>query len=78
MEDANESHDNSSKHHLKLQTTGIIGGLLSPPFVARMCPPLTVKNFCDYRPLLALGATNGSIQVSCVAFTVVVNRWELF
>ena len=49
---------------LRLQTTGILGGLLPPPFVLRMCPPLTVKNFSDYRPLIAIGASNGSIQVS--------------
>ena len=51
-------------NQLKLQTTGILGGLLQPPFVVRMCPPLTVKNFSDYRPLIAIGATNGSMQVS--------------
>ena len=54
----------SSCSQLKLQTTGILGGLLPPPFVLRMCPPLTVKNFSDYRPLIAVGASNGSIQVS--------------
>ena len=54
----------SSCSQLKLQTTGILGGLLPPPFVLRMCPPLTVKNFSDYRPLIAIGASNGSIQVS--------------
>ena len=48
---------------LKLQTTGILGGLLPPPFVVRMCPPLTVKNFSDYRPIIAIGAMNGSMQV---------------
>ena len=50
-------------NQLKLQTTGIFGGLLPPPFVVRMCPPLTVKNFSDYRPLIAIGAMNGSMQV---------------
>ena len=54
----------SNCSQLKLQTTGILGGLLPPPFVLRMCPPLTVKNFSDYRPLIAIGASNGSIQVS--------------
>ena len=63
------SSSNKNKHfgQLKLHTTGIIGGLLTPPFVVRMCPPLTVKNFSDYRPLLAVGAINGSIQV-CFLF----------
>ena len=54
----------SNCSQLKLQTTGILGGLLPPPFVLRMCPQLTVKNFSDYRPLIAIGASNGSIQVS--------------
>ena len=54
---------NITMHNLKLQTVGIIGGLVTPPFYIRMCPPLTVKNFRDYRPLLAVGATNGNIQV---------------
>ena len=66
------SYDNSLLHLLKLQTTGIIGGLLSPPFVVRMCPPLTVKNFSDYQPLLALGSSNGSIQVSRELF---ISKW---
>ena len=64
----NYGREASSLSHLKLQTTGIMSGLLSPPFVIRMCPPLTVKNFNDYRPLLAVGATNGSIQVNHVLF----------
>ena len=61
----NEDISNETIYNqLKLQTTGILGGLLPPPFVVRMCPPLTVKNFSDYRPLIAIGAMNGSMQVS--------------
>jgi WD40 repeat protein len=48
---------------LRLYTNGTFCGLATPPFVIRMCPPLTVKNMNDYSPLLALGAGNGNIQI---------------
>ena len=62
-QEENGRQRNTTTHNLKLQTVGIIGGLVTAPFYIRMCPPLTVKNFRDYRPLLAVGATNGNIQV---------------
>ena len=63
-QEENGRQRNTTTHNIKLQTVGIIGGLVTPPFYIRMCPPLTVKNFRDYRPLLAVGATNGNIQVT--------------
>ncbi len=48
---------------LKLLTSGILGGLLSPPFVLRMCPALTMKNMSEYRPLMAVGGQSGNIQI---------------
>ena len=35
--------------------TGITNSLANAPFVLKMCPPLTTKNFHLYQPYLALG-----------------------
>ncbi|KAM9325042.1 WD repeat-containing protein 11 [Gastrophryne carolinensis] len=49
--------------HLKFLLTGLLSGLPQPPFVVRMCPPLTTKNIAQYKPLLAVGTSSGSIFV---------------
>lgn len=33
----------------------------------KMCPPLTVKNWQYYQPLVAVGCANGTIQLCDVA-----------
>ncbi|CAF3727570.1 unnamed protein product [Adineta steineri] len=33
------------------------------PYTIQMCPPMTAKNYKDWKPLLALGCTNGDIVV---------------
>ncbi|KAK2170890.1 hypothetical protein NP493_1127g02083 [Ridgeia piscesae] len=48
---------------LKFVLTGMLTGVAAPPLVVRMCPPLTTKNWAHYKPLLALGAPSGVIQV---------------
>ncbi len=48
---------------LRLYTSGILAGLCMPPFVIRMCPPLTLKNLPDYVPHLAVGASSGNVQI---------------
>ena len=40
---------------LKFILIGLLSGVAPPPFVIRMCPPLTTKNWNVYQPLLALG-----------------------
>ncbi|NXX92969.1 WDR11 protein, partial [Centropus bengalensis] len=49
--------------HLKFLLTGLLSGLPLPPFVIRMCPPLTTKNIKQYEPILAVGTSNGSVLV---------------
>ncbi|XP_063194921.1 WD repeat-containing protein 11 isoform X3 [Chroicocephalus ridibundus] len=49
--------------HLKFLLTGLLSGLPLPPFVIRMCPPLTTKNINQYEPILAVGTSNGSVLV---------------
>ncbi len=51
----------------RMYTSGILTGLASPPFIIRMCPPLTMKNLNEHTPYLALGAANGNIQVANVS-----------
>uniref|UniRef100_A0A4W3H4F0 WD repeat-containing protein 11 n=1 Tax=Callorhinchus milii TaxID=7868 RepID=A0A4W3H4F0_CALMI len=48
---------------LKFLLTGFLSGLPLPPFVIRMCPPLTTKNIKHYQSLLCVGTSNGSILV---------------
>uniref|UniRef100_A0A8C4QUC4 WD repeat domain 11 n=1 Tax=Eptatretus burgeri TaxID=7764 RepID=A0A8C4QUC4_EPTBU len=48
---------------LKFLLSGLLSSLPSPPFILRMCPPLTTKNLHQYQPLLAIGTTNGSVLV---------------
>ncbi|MEE6486633.1 hypothetical protein FKM82_014655 [Ascaphus truei] len=49
--------------HLKFLLTGLLSGLPLPQFVVRMCPPLTTKNITQYKPLLAVGTSTGSVLV---------------
>ncbi|KAM4703755.1 WD repeat-containing protein 11 [Rhinophrynus dorsalis] len=49
--------------HLKFLLTGLLSGLPQPQFVVRMCPPLTTKNITQYKPLLAVGTSSGSVLV---------------
>ncbi|XP_069609757.1 WD repeat-containing protein 11 isoform X3 [Ranitomeya imitator] len=53
----------SQEVSLKFLLTGLLSGLPQPPFVVRMCPPLTTKNITQYKPLLAVGTSNGSVFV---------------
>ena len=48
---------------VKLLLSGVLSNLSNPPFVLRMCPPLTTKNWPDYKPFLASGGNNGNIQI---------------
>jgi hypothetical protein len=55
--------DGSKDLSVKLLTNGIMSGLANPPFVLRMCPPLTTKNWPEYTPIMASGGGNGNIQI---------------
>ena len=57
----------SSPASLRLYTGGILSGLTAPPFVIRMCPPLTMKNLQEYTPYMAVGAANGNVQIANVS-----------
>ena len=39
--------------------------------VMKMCPPLTVKNWQHYQPLIAIGCANGTVQICDVAYGLV-------
>ena len=47
--------------NLKFLLVGLSPALPEPPFHLRMCPPLTTKNFNFYQPLLAVGASSGTV-----------------
>ncbi|XP_068114117.1 WD repeat-containing protein 11 [Hyperolius riggenbachi] len=61
--DSTVSGSSLQEVHLKFLLTGLLSGLPQPPFVVKMCPPLTTKNIAQYRPLLAVGTSNGSVFV---------------
>ena len=44
-----------SSLQLKFVLSGLLHGLAAPPFIIKMCPPLTTKNWAVYQPLLAVG-----------------------
>lgn len=61
-----------SKPSLKFCLSGLLTSLSgyapsSNQFVMKMCPPLTVKNWQYYQPLVAIGCANGTIQVCDVS-----------
>ncbi|XP_013381759.1 WD repeat-containing protein 11 isoform X1 [Lingula anatina] len=60
-----DSLASKSRHGIvfKFVLTGMMSGLGPAPLVIKMCPPLTTKNFSTYKPLLAVGTPNGTVQV---------------
>ena len=50
--------------NIKLVMNGVFANLANSPFVLKMCPPLTTKNWPDYQPLLASGGNNGNIKTA--------------
>ncbi|XP_077868471.1 WD repeat-containing protein 11 [Saccoglossus kowalevskii] len=48
---------------LKFVLVGLLNGVVAPPTVIRMCPPLTTKNYNTYQPLVALGTSSGLVQI---------------
>ena len=62
-----------SKLPLKFNLSGLLTSLSGQPTsanghtVMKMCPPLTVKNWNYYQPLVAVGCSNGAIQICDVA-----------
>mgnify|MGYP001798923189 FL=1 len=40
---------------LKFVMISLLNAVAAPPTCARMCPPLTTKNWASYKPLIAVG-----------------------
>jgi len=51
-----------STSSMRLTVSAILSSL-SPSKAVRMCPPLTTKNWGEYRPLLAVGTVTGHVQI---------------
>lgn len=47
----------------KFFVTNLLPAVSPPPHVIRMCPPVTLRNWHLHKPLLAIGDSNGSIQI---------------
>ena len=54
---------NAKDINVKLLMSSVLSNLSHPPFILRMCPPLTTKNWPEYNPFLASGGNNGNIQI---------------
>jgi len=79
----NLGHSNSSSTSLPIATLSSLSttsmrltvsailSSLSPSKAVRMCPPLTTKNWAEYRPLLAVGTMTGHVQVVNVSTGVI-------
>ncbi|XP_063687874.1 WD repeat-containing protein 11-like isoform X2 [Bolinopsis microptera] len=53
------------------------GSNSSPPYSAKVCPPLSTKNSHFYRPLLALGSHSGSILIVDLTTTKTIKEFTL-
>jgi len=56
---------------------GIFEGVALNPVCARMCPPMTTKNFSFYKPLLAIGCSNGVLQLFNVSTGQLVKHYSM-
>ncbi|KXJ05597.1 WD repeat-containing protein 11, partial [Exaiptasia diaphana] len=48
-----------------------------PPTCAVMCPPLTTKNWSSYKPLIAIGTNQGSIQVFNLSTGILTREYSI-
>eukprot|EP00795_Rhopilema_esculentum_P012339 gene12339-2990_t len=48
---------------MKFLLTGMFEGVASNPVCIKMCPALTTKNWAFYKPLAAVGCSNGLVQI---------------
>ena len=58
--------EDKKKSHLpkpRFLLSGMLEGVASSPMCARMCPPMTTKNFKTYEPLVAVTCGNGVLQI---------------
>ena len=55
--------DHPKDLNVKLCISGIMSNLSNPPFLLKMCPPLTTKNWPEYKPYMASGGSTGNIQI---------------
>ena len=55
--------ERSEEVQLKFTMSGLLSFLGLPPFVVKMCPPMTTKNYLFHRPLLAVGSANGVVYL---------------
>ena len=81
---AAEDLDGTNMKHgvsLKFVLKGLLHGVAAPPFIVKMCPPLTTRNWATYQPLLAVGmyraCHNLMKSISTVFFSFIHNHSTL-
>ena len=57
------SNDLKTKQNVKLYLNYVLNNLPSMPYVMKMCPPMTKKNWSYYEPLLAVGCSAGDLYI---------------
>lgn len=63
--------------HFKFIMTSLSSTVSSPPTCAVMCPPLTTKNWAKYKPFIAIGNSQGCIQVFNLGTGLLMREYTL-
>ncbi|KAF2349114.1 WD40-repeat-containing domain [Trinorchestia longiramus] len=63
-----------SSAKLRMLVTGVVPPLSAPPYVVRMCPPLTTRNLHRYQPRVAVGNSAGSLLLVSAATGAVLRE----
>lgn len=63
--------------HFKFIMTSLSSTVSSPPTCSVMCPPLTTKNWSSYKPLIAVGNSQGCIQVFNLGTGLLIREYTI-
>lgn len=67
-----------SSKDFKLTLTNMTNTIIDSPFIFKVCPPLTKKNFKYWQPLLAMGTSNGYLYIYNLNRNAVVKKILLY
>jgi hypothetical protein len=62
----------------KLTLTNMTNTIIDIPFIFKVCPPMTKKNFKYWQPLLAMGSSNGYLYVYNLNRNALVKKLLLY
>ncbi|CAB4007520.1 WD repeat-containing 11, partial [Paramuricea clavata] len=65
------------KNSFRFLLIGLLSNVQASPICAAMCPPMTTKNWPEYKPLVAVGSSSGSVQVFDLSVGLMVREFNL-